>query len=113
LMRVHREYGPVDLYVTESGAAFDDVVAPDGAVHDERRVAYLQAHFAQAERAVASGAPLRGYFVWSLMDNFEWAEGYGKRFGIVYVDFDTQERILKDSGRWYADLMRARTLVPR
>jgi beta-glucosidase len=113
LMRVHREYGPVDLYVTESGAAFDDVVSADGAVHDERRVTYLQAHFAQAARAVASGAPLRGYFVWSLLDNFEWAEGYGKRFGIVYVDFATQERILKDSGRWYADFMRARDLVPR
>jgi beta-glucosidase len=113
LMRVHREYGPIDLYVTESGAAYDDTVSADGAVHDRGRLAYLQAHFDQAARAVASGAPLRGYFVWSLLDNFEWAEGYAKRFGIIYVDFATQQRIVKDSGRWYAELLGARALVPR
>jgi len=105
LVRVHRDYAPPVMYVTENGAAFDDVVAPDGAVHDERRRAYLEAHFAAAARAMTDGAPLEGYFVWSLMDNFEWAEGYSKRFGIICVDYETQQRIVKDSGRWYADLL--------
>ncbi|HWE64572.1 MAG TPA: family 1 glycosylhydrolase [Chloroflexota bacterium] len=109
LERVHREYRPGALYVTENGAAFADEVAPDGQVHDERRQAYLARHFAQAQRLVADGVPLRGYFVWSLLDNFEWAEGYSKRFGIVYVDYATQQRTVKDSGRWYADCIGART----
>ncbi len=105
LARVHRDYAPAVMYVTENGAAFDDVVGPDGRVRDERRRAYLEAHFAQAARAIADGAPLQGYFVWSLMDNFEWAEGYDRRFGLVYVDYDTQERTVKDSGRWYAAML--------
>ncbi len=106
LARVHRDYAPAVLYVTENGAAFDDTVTQDRHVHDERRRAYLEAHFAQAARAIAEGVPLQGYFVWSLMDNFEWAEGYEKRFGLIYVDYNTQERIVKDSGRWYADMLR-------
>ena len=105
LTRVHTEYAPAAIFVTENGAAFDDVVAADGTVHDSRRVDFLRAHFAQARRAIAAGVPLRGYFVWSLMDNFEWAEGYSKRFGLIYVDYRTQERIVKDSGHWYASVI--------
>jgi len=78
-------------------------VTPDGKVHDAERVAFLNSHFAAAHRAIGEGAPLAGYFVWSLLDNFEWAYGYAKRFGIVYVDYPTQQRIVKDSGRWYAE----------
>jgi len=107
LSRVHREYHPSALYVTESGAAFPDVLTESGAVHDERRRAYLESHFAAAQRLVAEGVPLRGYFVWSLLDNFEWAEGYGKRFGLVYVNYPSQRRVVKDSGRWYADFIAA------
>ena len=107
LRRLHREYGDLPLYVTENGAAYDDVVGPDDAVHDPERTAYLAAHFASAAGAISDGVPLRGYFVWSLMDNFEWAHGYSKRFGIVHVDYATQQRRIKDSGRWYADLLRA------
>jgi beta-glucosidase len=101
LTRVWRDHGPKRIYITENGAAFPDAVAPDGAVHDGRRLAYLRAHVLAAARAMEEGVPLRGFFVWSLLDNFEWAEGYAKRFGLVRVDFDTQERIVKDSGWWY------------
>ncbi len=101
LLRIHREYAPKALYVTENGAAFADEVGADGQIHDPARTRYLHTHFAEAERAIKAGVPLRGYYVWSLMDNFEWAFGYTKRFGITYVDYTTQQRILKDSGRWY------------
>ena len=107
LRRLHREYDGPPLYFTENGAAYDDVVQPDGAVHDPQRTAYLAAHLDGCASAIADGVPLRGYFVWSLMDNFEWAHGYSKRFGLVHVDYATQERRVKDSGRWYADLIRA------
>ena len=105
LLRMHNEYHIPRLYVTESGAAFPDVVTADNLVHDARRVEYLRAHFHEALDAIADGVPLAGYFVWSLMDNFEWAQGYSKRFGLVYVDYPTQRRILKDSGRWYRDFI--------
>ncbi|MFM7719247.1 MAG: glycoside hydrolase family 1 protein, partial [Actinomycetota bacterium] len=107
---VHAEYAPPALHVTENGAAFPDVVAADGAVHDDRRIAYLDGHFRAAGRAIAAGVPLRGYFVWSLLDNFEWALGYDVRFGIVRVDFDTLERTPKDSFRWYRDVIAANGL---
>ncbi|WP_448624782.1 GH1 family beta-glucosidase [Geodermatophilus sp. URMC 64] len=106
LGRLHREYGGLPLYVTENGAAYEDEVTPDGAVHDPERTAYLAAHVDGCARAIAAGVPLRGYFVWSLMDNFEWAHGYGKRFGLVHVDYRTQRRRPKDSGLWYAGLIR-------
>jgi beta-glucosidase len=106
LTRVQRDHAPTAVYVTENGAAFTDVAEPDGAVHDERRTAYLRGHFAAAGRAIADGVPLRGYFVWSLLDNFEWAEGYSKRFGIVRVDFETRERTVKDSGWFVRDVAR-------
>ena len=110
---MHRDYGPIPLYITENGAAYPDEVQ-GGRVHDPERTAYLEQHFAQAARAIAAGVPLKGYYVWSLLDNFEWAFGYERRFGIVYVDFQTQKRIVKDSGRWYQSflkgLARAQTL---
>ncbi len=101
LVRVHREYDGLPLVVTENGAAFDDHVDPSGAVRDELRIRYLEQHLAAIRRAIADGARVRGYFVWSLLDNFEWAYGYSKRFGIVHVDFGTQRRVWKDSARWY------------
>jgi beta-glucosidase len=101
LTRVHREYGPDRIYVTENGAAFDDEVAPDG-VHDRDRVAYLQGHVAAIRVAIDAGAPVAGYLAWSFLDNFEWAEGYARRFGVVHVDFETLERTPKDSARWFA-----------
>ncbi len=106
LTRVQREYGPKPLYVTENGAAFDDTVAADGTVPDADRIAYLDGHFRAARQAIDDGVDLRGYFVWSLLDNFEWAAGYAKRFGLVHVDYDTQVRTVKDSGRWFAGVTR-------
>jgi beta-glucosidase len=105
LTRITREYRTPPLYVTENGAAFDDVVSADGAVHDQQRIAFLDGHFRAAARAVADGVDLRGYFVWSLMDNFEWAWGFSRRFGLIYVDYPTQRRIVKDSGRWLAGVV--------
>jgi beta-glucosidase len=105
LERVHEDYAPERLLVTENGAAYDDVVA-DGQVDDSQREAYLHEHLLQAHRAIAAGVPLGGYFVWSLLDNFEWSWGYGKRFGIIYVDYATQKRIVKHSGHWYAGVTR-------
>lgn len=105
LARLTRDYGPLPLYVTENGACFYDYADPQGRVHDQERVEYLAGYVGAAAEAIASGADLRGYYVWSLLDNFEWALGYGPRFGLVYVDYRTQERILKTSARWYADLI--------
>jgi beta-glucosidase len=107
LTRLRRDYAALPpIYITENGAAFADEPKPDAGVPDPERVAFLDAHFRAARRAIADGVDLRGYFVWSLMDNFEWAYGYSKRFGIVFVDYDTQRRTPKDSARWYADVAR-------
>jgi beta-glucosidase len=105
LLRLHREYPDQPLMVTENGAAFDDVVSPDGAVHDERRVDYLRRHVDAVGAAVDQGADVRGYFVWSLLDNFEWGYGYDRRFGVIRVDYDTQKRIWKDSAHWFQRLV--------
>ncbi|MBB6475309.1 GH1 family beta-glucosidase [Sphaerisporangium rubeum] len=105
LERLTRDHPGVGLLVTENGAAFDDVVT-EGRVRDADRVAYLDAHLRAAYDAIQAGADLRGYLVWSLLDNFEWAEGYTKRFGIVHVDYATQRRLLKDSALWYRDVIR-------
>lgn len=110
LVAVGRRYPDLPLMITENGAAFDDAVSPDGRVHDDRRVAYLHDHLEAVGRALDAGVDLRAYFVWSLLDNFEWAWGYSRRFGIVRVDYETQQRIPKDSALWYADLVRAGTL---
>ncbi|MEU9708292.1 GH1 family beta-glucosidase [Streptomyces sp. NPDC059164] len=105
LVRLERDYG-LPTVVTENGAAFDDTVAPDGSVPDADRTAYLADHIDAVAAARARGADVRGYFAWSLLDNFEWAYGYGKRFGIVRVDYATQTRTLKDSAKWYRDTIR-------
>jgi beta-glucosidase len=105
LVRLHRDYAPPALYVTENGAAYPDELAADGRVHDEARSSFLERHFAAAHAAIAEGAPLKGFFVWSLMDNFEWAWGYSRRFGIVYVDYATQRRTPKDSARYVQDVI--------
>ena len=110
LTRVHRDYGPVPIYVTENGAAFDDEVA-DGRIHDEDRIAFLDSHFRATLRAIDDGADVRGFFVWSLLDNFEWAYGYDKRFGLVHVDYATQTRTPKDSARWFAAVTRRNGLA--
>jgi beta-glucosidase len=107
LLRLHREYGPMPLVITENGAAFDDGVGPGGQVRDPDRVEYLRAHLVAAHRAIRRGVDLRGYFVWSLLDNFEWAYGYSKRFGIVHVDYRTQRRVWKDSAHWYRRVIAA------
>jgi beta-glucosidase len=106
LIELHREYRPGRVLVTENGAAFDDVPGPDGVVHDTRRVAFLHDHIAAARSALDAGVPLTGFLVWSLLDNFEWAEGYSKRFGLVHVDFSTQERRPKESAGWYREMVR-------
>ena len=92
LTRLKADYDFPAYYITENGVAYADQVGADGQVFDSRRVAYLRDHFVQAARAIAEGVPLRGYFVWSLMDNFEWSFGFSKRFGLVYTDYATQQR---------------------
>jgi beta-glucosidase len=111
LGRLHFDYRFPSLYVTENGAAYSDRIDPDGSVQDPRRIAYLMGHFGAAARAIAAGVPLRGYFVWSLLDNFEWGDGYSKRFGLVYVDYPTQERVLKSSAHWYGRVIAANAVV--
>jgi beta-glucosidase len=106
LARLHRDYTPRHMYVTENGAAYDDVVVDDR-VDDPARVAFLARHFDAAATAVAEGVPLRGYFIWTLMDNFEWSHGTSKRFGIVHTDYPTQRRRVKASGDWYRRLIAA------
>lgn len=113
LVRVHDNYPEVPLMVTENGMACKDQLVAnndgDKAVHDADRIDYLQRHLAAARRAMSEGVPLTGYFVWSLLDNFEWYFGYAKRFGITYVDYATQERIPKDSFLWYRDFIASRS----
>ncbi|GAB3039019.1 GH1 family beta-glucosidase [Parafrigoribacterium mesophilum] len=113
LLSVHAEFPDLPLMVTENGVAFEDVVIEDdsgAAVHDGNRVDYLRRHVTAAHRALQAGVDVRGYFVWSLLDNFEWGYGYSKRFGIVRVDYDTLERLPKDSAFWYAQLAATRTI---
>ena len=103
LLRLHREYEPAAIYVTENGAAYPDVRGHDGSVRDVERQSYLEQYLAGASRAVTQGVPLRGYFAWSLLDNFEWAWGYWKRFGLIFIDYSTLERVPKGSFYWYRD----------
>ena len=109
LVRWHKEYGSAlpDLFITENGVAYDEGISEDGKCHDQRRIDYLSTHLAAVAGAIAEGSPVKGYYQWSLMDNFEWALGYEKRFGIVHVDFDTQKRTIKDSGYFYADTIKS------
>lgn len=110
LQQIHKDYGPIPLVITENGASYATAPAEDGAIHDQARVDYFRGHLQACAEAIASGVPLVGYFGWSLMDNFEWAYGYSERFGLVWVDYQTQERIPKDSARFYASLIRERTI---
>jgi beta-glucosidase len=112
LQEVSKQAPGLPLYITENGRAAEDYVNPQGEVDDFERVRYLQTHLEAAARAIKDGVSLAGYFVWSLLDNFEWAWGYQKRFGIIYVDFGTQRRIPKSSARFYSDVVRANA-VPR
>ncbi|SEG10954.1 beta-glucosidase [Thermomonospora echinospora] len=106
LDQVCRDYPAVPLYITENGAGYEDAPDGDGTVQDPERIAYLDAHLRTCQEAIADGVPLKGYFTWSLLDNFEWAWGYSKRFGLVYVDYATQRRIPKASAAWYARVIR-------
>ncbi len=110
LTRLSRDFPNLPLYVTESGAAFADRVGPDGVVEDPERVAYLQGHLAAAWRAIQAAVDLRGYFVWSLIDNFEWDQGYSKRFGLFYVDYQTQRRTPKGSALWFQEVAKGNRL---
>jgi beta-glucosidase len=112
LMRIARDYPAIPIYITENGAAFYDYVDPEGGVDDPERIAFLDSHFRATHAAIQAGVDVRGYFVWSLMDNFEWAHGYSKRFGLIYVDFGSQARLLKQSASWYAAVARANALEP-
>jgi beta-glucosidase len=107
LLRIWNDYQPqCEIMVTENGVPVPDGLDFDGRVRDERRIRYLKNHLFQVQRAMADGVPVKGYFHWTLMDNFEWAHGYEPRFGLVYVDFKTLKRTVKDSGRWFAKVIK-------
>jgi beta-glucosidase len=110
LVRVRREYTPVPVYITENGVAQHDYRGPDGAVHDPGRIKYLHNHIRAVKDAIEQGVDVKGYFLWSLMDNFEWAEGYSMRFGITWVEYPTGERVPKDSYRWYRQVVAGNAL---
>ncbi|MGO8950375.1 MAG: GH1 family beta-glucosidase [Ktedonobacterales bacterium] len=105
LLRLHRDYSPQAILVTENGASYDDDWDGGDHISDPERQHYLVTHIEAIAHALEEGVPVQGYFVWSLMDNFEWSEGYSKRFGLVYIDYPTQQRIVKDSGHWYRDFL--------
>ncbi len=105
LANLQKDYSPREIFVTENGAAFSDKLE-NGKIHDTKRIEFLKSHFKEAAKAIKNGVNLKGYFVWSLLDNFEWAKGYSKRFGIVYVDYKTQKRTIKDSGKWYSKFIK-------
>jgi beta-glucosidase len=106
LLKLHKDYNGIKIYITENGAATNDIVDEEGRVRDEKRKQYLEQHFAAMHSAIQKGVKLKGYFLWSLMDNFEWAYGYSKRFGIVHVDYTTLKRTIKDSARWYSEVIK-------
>lgn len=108
--RIRKEYTRLPIYITENGAAFKDTLTEDKKVHDGQRIEYLRRHLKKVSQLNEEGMDIRGYFLWSLIDNFEWQHGYSKRFGIVYVDYETQERILKDSALWYKELIKKRVI---
>jgi beta-glucosidase len=108
---VKSDYTELPIYITENGAAFDDYVDPNGHVLDHDRVSYLEEHISAVHDAIAADVNVQGYFVWSLLDNFEWAYGYSRRFGIVWVDFPTGTRLPKASFWWYANTVRNNGLV--
>jgi beta-glucosidase len=101
------DYAPKEIYITENGSAWDDVVEPDGSINDVDRIEYLELHLEQMQLALNEGVPIKGYFAWSFMDNFEWTFGYEKRFGLVRVDYETLKRTPKASARRYREIIRA------
>jgi beta-glucosidase len=107
LLEVHQRYNPPPIYITENGAFFSDTVSPEGKIHDQKRVAFLESYIQAMQEARARGVDIRGYFVWSLLDNFEWAAGYRPTFGIIRVDYKTQKRTPKDSYFWYQKHIRS------
>jgi beta-glucosidase len=111
VMRITRDYNRPALEITENGCAYNDIPGSDGTVNDVRRISYHQQYLAELARAIRDGANVRGYHAWSLMDNFEWAEGFSQRFGLTYVDFKTQKRTIKASGAWYAKVA-AQNAIP-
>ncbi|MBA3029085.1 MAG: family 1 glycosylhydrolase, partial [Desulfobacteraceae bacterium] len=111
LLRLDKEYDHPLLYITENGASFGEDELMEGKVHDENRRSYLQGHFEAAHRAINKGVNLKRYYVWSCFDNFEWVFGYSRRFGLIYVDYKTQERILKDSALWYRETINRNGLI--
>lgn len=112
LVRLHEEYHPPAIAITENGAGYSDGPDPGGRVHDRRRIDYLESHIRAVEAALGRGVPVTGYFVWSLLDNLEWTQGFSQRFGLVWVDHATQRRIPKDSAGWYAEVIRRNGLEP-
>ena len=112
LTRIRRDYPAIPVVLTENGAACNDYVAPDGRIRDPDRVRYLDGHLRAILETREAGVDVRGYFVWSLLDNFEWAYGYSKRFGLVWVDYPSGARIPKDSFRWYQETVQTRALTP-
>jgi beta-glucosidase len=112
LMRVTRDYDHPVIEITENGCSYSDRPGPDGRIRDTRRIEYHQQHLQQLARAIHDGVQVRGYHAWSLMDNFEWAFGYTHRFGLIHVDFATQKRTIKESGKWYAEVAGANRLIP-
>ena len=112
LMDIHQRYGPIPIYVTENGAGYEETASADGQIHDDQRVAFLEGYLGAMHEAIGAGAEVRGYFIWSLLDNFEWAFGYAKRFGIVYIDYTTLKRIPKRSFEYYRRVAAANAVVP-
>jgi beta-glucosidase len=107
LGRITKDYSPSEIFITENGSTYDDIVSQDGRVVDLKRQIFLERHVAALHTAIISGAPVKGYFAWSLLDNFEWAEGFTRRFGLVHVDYTNQQRRLKSSGEWYRTFLRS------
>ena len=105
-MRLKKDYNPPSLFITENGASYDYDVGADGAINDIKRIDYIRTHIEACKNAISKGVPLDGYYCWSLMDNFEWAEGYYHRFGLIHVDLKTQERIPKNSYKWYKKFLK-------
>ncbi len=105
LNRMNTAYRLPPIYITENGAAYPDVISADGKIHDERRLDYLRQYLTQLRLAMQDGVEVRGYFAWSLLDNFEWGHGFSKRFGLIHVDYETLRRTIKDSGEWYGQVI--------
>jgi beta-glucosidase len=112
LLRVSRDYGGIPIEITENGCSYSDGPGADGKIRDQRRIDFYRGYIGAVGRAIAQGADVRGYHAWTLLDNFEWAEGFAQRFGLAWVDFATCERTLKQSGHWYGRVAAQNALDP-